>query len=100
MVSGDEWWEEHVYTPPLLGESGCRNVGWEGLCILSCLLVVFLFHHKTLNFPLRRELIELPEGPCLGGIQPLPFDPFSTPFPTRSVSPAGPFQHFTPSRAV
>lgn len=86
-VRGDEWWEEHVYTLHIVSQD-TGTLGREDLYILSCLLVDFLFHHKTLNFPLKREFRDLPEGLCLGGIQTLPYDPFSAPFHTHSVSPA------------
>lgn len=74
---------------PSYSEAG--TLGREDFYILSCLLVDFLFYQKTLNFPLRREFRDLPERLCLGGIQTLPYDPFSTPFHTRSISPAVPF---------
>lgn len=70
-------------------QSGCRNVGQEDFCILSCLLAD-LFHHKVLNFLFRGEFRDLPEGLCLSGIQMLPCDPFSAPFHTCSISPAVP----------
>lgn len=89
-VRGDERWEEHVYTLHIVSQDA-GVLGREDLYILSCLLVYFLFHHKTLNFPLRREVRDLPEGLCLGGILTLPYDPFSAPFHTRRVSPAVPF---------
>lgn len=57
-------WEEHVYTLHIVSQDAAV-LGREDLYILSCLLVFFLFHHKTLNFPLRREVRDLPEGLCL-----------------------------------
>lgn len=58
--------------------------GREDLYYLSCLVADFLFHQKTLTFPLVQSRA-LPEGLCLGGVQMLPYDLFSISFPTHSV---------------
>lgn len=90
---------EGFYTLHVVSHSA-GMLGREDFCILSCLLVDFLFHHKTLDFPLRREFRDLPEGldcvlvvfrHCLMILFPLLF--------TRATSPQHlPFQHFTTSR--
>lgn len=92
-VRGDEWWEEHVCTLCTANQDIGMS-GREDLYFLSCLVADFLFHQKTLTFPLMQSRA-LPEGLCLGGVQMLPYDPFSSPFHTQCVKthifPAVPF---------